>query len=48
MNVKNNKIFTLKRAFTALSKLTVVSTSSKEVEFETAVGTGASKVYFVE
>lgn len=48
INVKNEKIFALKRAFTSLSKLTVYNIYSKSVQFETAIGLGASKVYFVE
>ncbi|MGY5355847.1 YncE family protein [Wenyingzhuangia sp. IMCC45467] len=48
LNVKNDKLFTLKRAFTNLSKLTVVNAESGLVEYETAVGLGASKIYFTE
>jgi len=48
MNVKSGKVFTLSFAFTDLSKLTVIDEETKNVDYETAVGIGASKIYFLE
>ncbi|MDO6802633.1 cell surface protein [Wenyingzhuangia sp. 1_MG-2023] len=48
MSIRNSKLFMAKYAFTTLSKLTVLDVDANAVEFETAVGLGASKIYFVE
>lgn len=48
MSVKNGNIYALKYAFTTLSTLSIIDAESKSTVFETAVGLGASKVYFLE
>ena len=48
MNVKGNHLFTVSYAFTSLSKLNVINISNSETEFSSAVGLGASKIYFTE
>ncbi len=46
MTVKENKLYTVKYAFTSLSKLTVIDLSSKKSIYSSEVGLGASKIYF--
>lgn len=48
MSFNDGKLYMTKYAFTSLSQLTVFDVEMAEVEFETAVGLGASKIYFLE
>lgn len=48
MNTKGNQLFTVSYSFTSLSKLKVINVLNGETEFSSAVGLGASKVYFTE
>ncbi|MDB0603225.1 cell surface protein [Tenacibaculum maritimum] len=46
MAVKNNDLYTVEYAFKSLSKLSVIDLITKEEKYGTAVGLGASKIYF--
>lgn len=46
MNVKEGKLYTLNFAFTSFSDLNIIDVETGATEFSTAVGLGASKVYF--
>ncbi|MGY5352657.1 YncE family protein [Wenyingzhuangia sp. IMCC45533] len=46
MNVFDGKLFAVSFAFKSLSKLSIYDIETKNVQFETAVGLGASKIYF--
>lgn len=48
MNTKENHLFTVSYTFTSLSKLNVINLSNNETEYSSAVGLGASKIYFTE
>ena len=47
MSVNNNSLYTVNYAFTTFSELKVTDIESKTVKFSSAVGLGASKIYFV-
>lgn len=46
MTVKNGQLYTLKRAFENLSQLNVIDINSGQTIHSSAVGLGASKIYF--
>lgn len=46
MSVKGNDLYTVKYAFTSLSKLSVIDLATKKEKYSSAVGLGASKIYF--
>lgn len=46
MNVRGNDLFTVRFAFTALSKFTVTDVVTKTEKYTAPVGLGASKIYF--
>ena len=48
MNVHEGKLYTLKYAFQDLSQLDVINFTTKANLYSTAVGLGASKIYFTE
>ncbi|NIJ46272.1 hypothetical protein FHR24_002756 [Wenyingzhuangia heitensis] len=48
MSTKQNYLFTVSYSFTSLCKFNIVNVSTLETEYSSAVGLGASKVYFIE
>lgn len=46
MNVKDNRIYTVKYAFTSLSEFSVIDIATENEIYTTPVGLGASKIYF--
>ncbi|MEI6864557.1 DUF5074 domain-containing protein [Flavicella sp.] len=48
MTVKEGKLYGVQYSFEALSKLTITDVNSKSTLYSTAVGLGASKIYFNE
>jgi hypothetical protein len=46
MNVKDNRIYTVKFAFTSLSEFSVIDIATENEIYKTPVGLGASKIYF--
>lgn len=48
MSVKDGLLYTVQKTFTTLSELEVIEYASEDVLYSTAVGLGASKIYFNE
>ncbi len=46
MDVNDNKLYTVSFAFTSFSDLNIIDIATGAIEFSTAVGLGASKIYF--
>lgn len=46
MRAKNDKLYTLEYAFSELSKLRIIDYETESDLYATAVGLGASKIYF--